>query len=241
MNLEWLEIWLGGAESYLAQGGVIMGLLVLASVVGVAIILEKLIRLRSKNLYDPDRARTLLLAIKNRDRDQIQLANSRAPQPMKDMVEAARSVRDLPKEDMLSEMSAVASGHVRRLGKRLKMLGILASIAPLLGLLGTVLGMIQAMDEVALGAGADPLVVGQGISQALMTTAVGLAVGIPLLFMHSLLKDRVNKFASRLEEFGHELMKAIHHPDTVRFGGTGGQQDSGSRNQVDEEPEPAVS
>jgi biopolymer transport protein ExbB/TolQ len=59
------------------------------------------------------------------------------------------------------------------------------------------------------------LIVGQGISQALMTTAVGLSVGIPLLVIHGLLKDRINRIASEYEEFAHEVMKAFHYPETV--------------------------
>jgi len=113
---------------------------------------------------------------------------------------------------MLSEISTVASMHLRQLSSRIRLLGILASISPLLGLLGTVIGMIRAMGEVSLGAGADPLVVGEGISQALLTTAVGLSVGIPLLIAHSLLKDRINRYSSEFEEFGHELMKAFYYP-----------------------------
>ncbi|MFB6356332.1 MAG: MotA/TolQ/ExbB proton channel family protein, partial [bacterium] len=130
-------------------------------------------------------------------------------------------------DDMLSEMSAVASMHIRRLSSWIRLLGILASVTPLLGLLGTVIGMIKAMGEVSLGAGADPLKVGQGISEALLTTAVGLAVGIPLLIAHSLLKDRINRYASEFEEFGHEVMKAFYYPDTLNVEGTfGGDEGS---------------
>lgn len=214
--MDWMNFILGGPESYLAQGGLIMVLLVLASVIGLAIILEKLFRLRGSRVFDDHDAQAFLEAIQQREEDRVHTVKTQAPEPMADMVDAAEVAQELPKDDLLAELSTVASTHVRRLGRRLRLLGILASVAPLLGLLGTVLGMIQAMDEVALGAAADPMVVGQGISQALITTAVGLAVGIPLLFMHSLLKDRVNRYASRLEEFGHDLMKAMLYPESLK-------------------------
>jgi biopolymer transport protein ExbB len=198
-----------------SHGGVVVVLLFVASLIGLAIILEKIIRLKRSRVFEDSSAINLLLSIKKHDNEQLAVAKQQAPRPMAEMVDSAQTVKDLPREDMISEMSAVASMHLRQLSSRLRLLGILASISPLLGLLGTVIGMISAMGEVSLGAGADPGVVGTAISQALLTTAVGLSVGIPLLIAHSLLKDRINRYSSEFEEFGHEVMKAFHYPDSL--------------------------
>ncbi|MGM0380561.1 MAG: MotA/TolQ/ExbB proton channel family protein [bacterium] len=210
-----LEYSLEGWQSLAGQGGIIVYLLGLASVVGLAIIIEKVIRLRKSNVFSESDAVDLLLAIKKNNSEQLAGAKRESPGPMVDIVNSAQLVEELPKDDMLSEMAAVASMHIRKMSKRIRLLGILASISPLLGLLGTVVGMIRAMGEVSLGAQANPLVVGQGISQALVTTAVGLSVGIPMLVVHSLLKDRVNRYAAELEEFSHEVMKAFHYPESL--------------------------
>lgn len=130
--------------------------------------------------------------------------------------------------------------HLRQLSSRLRLLGILASISPLLGLLGTVIGMIGAMGEVSLGAGADPLVVGEGISQALLTTAVGLSVGIPLLIAHSLLKDRINRYSSEFEEFGHEVMKAFYYPKSLSIQASYGEESSGTNTNHEESEGPTM-
>ncbi len=209
------EYSLEGWQALAGQGGVIVYLLAAASVVGLAIIIEKIIRLRKDKVFSESAAVDLLLALKKGGSGELTVAKKDSPPPMVDIVNSAQLVEDLPKEDMLSEMAAVASMHVRKMSKRIRLLGILASISPLLGLLGTVVGMIRAMGEVSLGGQANPLVVGQGISQALVTTAVGLSVGIPMLVVHSLLKDRVNRFASELEEFSHEVMKAFYYPETL--------------------------
>ncbi|MFP4687418.1 MAG: MotA/TolQ/ExbB proton channel family protein [bacterium] len=212
----WLfEYSLRGWQTLVTQGGLIIYILAAASVVGLAIILEKVIRLRKTKVFTESAAVDLLLAVKSGDSRKISEAKRNSPLPMADIISSAQLVKELPKEDMLSEMTAVASMHIRNLSERIKLLGILASISPLLGLLGTVFGMIKAMGEVSHGAGADPLIVGQGISQALMTTAVGLSVGIPLLVIHSLLKDRINRFASEFEEFAHEVMKTFYYPESV--------------------------
>lgn len=204
-----------GWQTLVGQGGILIYLLLAVSIVGLAIILEKLFKLQRENVFDESSAVNLLLAIKRGDSQRLTVAKQNAPDPMADMVSSAQLVEDLPKEEMLSEMASVASMHVRNLGKRVKMLGVLAQVSPLLGLLGTVIGMIEAMGEVSLGAQADPLVVGQGISQALITTAVGLTIGIPFLIIHSYFRNRVNHFAAEFEEFSHEIMKALLYPDSV--------------------------
>lgn len=206
------------------RGGLVVVLLIIASLIGLAIIIEKMFRFKRSNVFQESSAINLLLAIKKSDNEQLAVAKQQSPLPMSEMVDSAQKVKDLPREDMLSEMSSVASMHLRMLSSRLRLLGILASISPLLGLLGTVIGMITAMGEVSLGAGADPLVVGEGISQALLTTAVGLSVGIPLLIAHSLLKDRINRYSSEFEEFGHEVMKAFYYPSSLSIEGSYGDK-----------------
>lgn len=204
-----------GWQALVGQGGVLIYALLLVSIAGLAIILEKLIVLRRERLFHESAAVSLLLAIKRGKKEQIDSAKKEAPLPMAEIVSSAQLVAELPKEDMLSEMASVASLHVRNISRRVRMLGILAQISPLIGLLGTVIGMIRAMGEVSIGAGADPMAVGQGISQALITTAVGLSIGIPFLVVHSYFRNRVNHFAAEFEEFSHEVMKAFHYPDSV--------------------------
>lgn len=88
----------------------------------------------------------------------------------------------------------------------LRTLALFAAIAPLLGLLGTVTGMIQTFQAITLFGSSDPRVMSGGISQALVTTELGLAVAIPVLLVHSFLNGRANRLVEVLEHHGTRLM-----------------------------------
>lgn len=83
----------------------------------------------------------------------------------------------------------------------------IAAIAPLVGLLGTVLGMFQAFGGIAtdVAAGAKPVVLAQGVSQAIVTTIFGLAVAIPSLVLHAMFRRRAMKLIAKLEEKADEI------------------------------------
>ena len=83
----------------------------------------------------------------------------------------------------------------------------IAAIAPLVGLLGTVLGMFQAFGGIAtdVAAGAKPVVLAQGVSQAIVTTILGLAVAIPSLVLHAMFRRRAMKLIAKLEEKADEI------------------------------------
>ena len=87
-----------------------------------------------------------------------------------------------------------------RLERGLSTLGILAAMAPLLGLLGTVIGMIQTFQSITLFGAGDPRIMSDGISQALVTTQLGLIVAIPIILLHTLLSNRSNRLLHVLEE-----------------------------------------
>ena len=98
-----------------------------------------------------------------------------------------------------------------RLMSQAEWLADIAAIAPLVGLLGTVLGMYQAFGGIAndLAANARPVVLAQGVSQAIITTMFGLVVSIPCLVFHAMLRRRAAKRISGLETLGVALKKAF--------------------------------
>ena len=98
-----------------------------------------------------------------------------------------------------------------RLMSQAEWLADIAAIAPLVGLLGTVLGMYQAFGGIAndLAANARPVVLAQGVSQAIITTMFGLVVSIPCLFFHAMLRRRAAKRISGLETLAVALEKAF--------------------------------
>lgn len=127
---------------------------------------------------------------------------------------ALDAARGTPAGQRANVSSAIetAGAHVaERLQASVDWLADLAAIAPLVGLLGTVLGMFQAFSGIAsdLAANARPVVLAQGVSQAIVTTAFGLAVSIPCLIFHALLRRRTAKRIAALETLAVILEKAF--------------------------------
>ncbi|MDR1298212.1 MAG: MotA/TolQ/ExbB proton channel family protein [Deltaproteobacteria bacterium] len=95
------------------------------------------------------------------------------------------------------------------LSSHLELLGVIASISPLLGLLGTVSGMINSFAAVAEAGLGNPGILAGGIGQALLTTAAGLVVAIPIMVIHRLLAGRVETLTNDLEDLGSDLLEAL--------------------------------
>ncbi|HJP29734.1 MAG TPA: MotA/TolQ/ExbB proton channel family protein [Candidatus Latescibacteria bacterium] len=117
-------------------------------------------------------------------------------------------------EDMRQELieATQEAGEVY-LGRLLNALGTIGVLAPLMGLLGTILGMIRAFDAIARSGAGDPAAVASGISEALITTASGLIVAIPTIVFHRYLSGRAEKVFRAIELFGHTFANSL----LVRF------------------------
>lgn len=107
--------------------------------------------------------------------------------------------REIRLDEQLGEESS-------RLNRGLPTVAVLAAVSPLLGLLGTVTGMIETFQSITLFGTGDPKLMSGGISQALITTQLGLAVAIPLVLFHSLLTGRVNRLIERLGRLSSDLV-----------------------------------
>lgn len=95
------------------------------------------------------------------------------------------------------------------LGKNLVVLSTIGNVAPLLGLLGTIIGMITAFEAIAVAGTGDPQAVAGGISQALVTTAAGLIVAIPTIVAHRFLAGRADNTRTSLEVYGHAYANSL--------------------------------
>ena len=107
-------------------------------------------------------------------------------------------------DDMRDELVMTTTASSRKyLGRFLLVLSTIATVAPLLGLLGTILGMITAFESIARAGTGDPQVVASGISVALLTTAGGLIIAIPSLIFHRYLASRAEAIVERGELYFH--------------------------------------
>ena len=118
-----------------------------------------------------------------------------------------------PVSDIVSAMESQAQIEVANMEKNLNLLAVVPSIAPMLGLLGTVIGMIIAFFDLSHSEGAfSPKTLSEGIYTALGQTAVGLAVAIPANFFYNILLTRIDKFVLRTQNISGEFLDLINKP-----------------------------
>jgi biopolymer transport protein ExbB len=183
----------------LISGGPVMIPLGLLSLVAVAIIMERLWVLRRGNFLQGSTVETLsgLLAS-----DKFQSAVDychRHPGPFTDLVTALIENRYAPYEELKEILEDTGRLQLTALQRGLPALATIVAGAPLLGLLGTVIGMIKIFSVVATAGSGITEQLSSGISQALITTATGLVIAIPALFTHSYLESRALSILSDIE------------------------------------------
>ena len=192
----------------LAQGGPIVLLLAALSVLSVALIVLKSVELRHALSGEASRREAVMLWADGRREEAIARAGAgRAPA---DRIAAAAmeglaAGRRAPALD--AELEWKANAEVAALSRHVRLLEIIAMVSPLLGLLGTVLGMIVAFRELSMAGGsANASLLAGGIWQALLTTAAGLIVAIPATVAAGLLTARIDAAAQRMEEVAGRLL-----------------------------------
>ncbi|MFQ5646831.1 MAG: MotA/TolQ/ExbB proton channel family protein [bacterium] len=115
-------------------------------------------------------------------------------------------------EGIMGMKSAITSANMHEsavMEKGLSLLGMLGNIAPLLGLLGTVTGMISAFEMISIGGSGRPEIVASGISMALVTTAGGLFVGIPLVLAYHFIQNKIENLLVDLQEFSVDVSEKL--------------------------------
>ncbi|MDF1821807.1 MAG: MotA/TolQ/ExbB proton channel family protein [Alcanivoracaceae bacterium] len=192
------------------SGGWLMLPIVLCSLVAMAIIVERFWTLQGRKLAPPGLSGQVrkMLAGGRLEQKQVQALADGSPlgRILATGVVNARHGRDIMKESI----QEVASQVVHELERFLNTLGTVAAITPMLGLLGTVVGMIDVFTAImAHGAGNTALLAG-GISKALITTAAGLTVAIPAMFFHRFFVRRVDEITVAMEQQAVHLIDMVH-------------------------------
>jgi biopolymer transport protein ExbB len=117
--------------------------------------------------------------------------------------------REVTKEEIQEAVQEAGLLEIPQLEKNLPILGTLGMVSPLFGLLGTVWGMIVAFTTIALEGTGDPQQLADGISQALLTTAVGLMIAIPCMVAYGLFDARVNTYVVEIEQVSNEMINSL--------------------------------
>jgi biopolymer transport protein ExbB len=195
----------------LVAGGWVMPLIVACSVVALSISIERYIALDRSKVAPPHLLATVWRDLKQGELNAQKLAQLRTNSPLGAILAAGIANRGQGRDVMKESISEAASHVVHDLEKYLNSLGTVAAIAPLLGLLGTVVGMIDVFTQITtLGTGNANALAG-GISEALLTTAAGLIVAIPALVMHRYYTGLIDTIVVDLEREAIKLVDAIHN------------------------------
>ncbi len=193
--------------AYLSRGGIIMIPLLLSSIIGLAIVIERAISLRRKKVLIPE---IINIVDSLNSVEDIQLASSicrKHKGPFSNIILTGLQNQDLPQNEIKELLNDQGRQEVRNLERGLPTLETIAGIAPLLGLLGTVLGMIKVFTVISQqGTGQASLLAG-GISEALITTATGLVIGILALIMYNYYSNRAEGFVLDIEKYTTQLLQ----------------------------------
>ncbi|WP_345547736.1 MotA/TolQ/ExbB proton channel family protein [Microbulbifer aestuariivivens] len=192
------------------SGGWLMLPILLCSVAVIAICIERLWTLNASRIAP----RTLLGQVwdwlKNNQVDGEKLKTLRDSSYLGRIFAAGLSNSKHGREVMKDSIEEAASQVVHEMERYLGALGTIAAVAPLIGLLGTVLGMIQVFTAIMLEGTGNAGVLAGGISQALITTAAGLTVAIPALMAHRYFQRRVDSIVVTMEQEAVKLVDALH-------------------------------
>lgn len=199
----------------LIAGGPVMLPLGLLSLVAVAIVLERLWVLRRSNYLRDSTVSTLSQLLAAGEWGRAVDYCRRREGPFTELVSTLVEHRHAPYDELKELMQDTGRQHLRGLQRGLPALATITAGAPLLGLLGTVLGMIKIFTVVADSGGGIAEKLSTGISEALITTATGLIIAIPILFVHSYLEARALGILADIEAQLLELLHLVRRPATA--------------------------
>ena len=186
----------------MGKGGVMMYPIFLASVVAVAIIIERLVFFKKCKENPDDIFAAIKDLVSNDKKISSKALNESTEGPVSRMLERGVQSRKDPRWKLEEKLTVHGQEEIRELRKNLRGLEVIATISPLMGLLGTVIGMIETFDSLAdsalfaQGGGG----IAGGISQALFTTQMGLVVAVPGLVMGRLLSRKEDRLATELDQ-----------------------------------------
>jgi biopolymer transport protein ExbB len=195
---------------FLLKGGVLVIPILFCSVIALAIFLERLIRFARLRRRGHGLAHQVAGLVKQGDDKQARELVNMSDSPMGRVLEQALEVKDKKQETLEAIIVHATEEQLRGLSRYLQALATIGNIAPLLGLLGTVVGMIKAFMIIQeMGGKVNAAVLAGGIWEAMLTTALGLAVALPTIIAHSYLVSEVNRYEARLQHGAMTFLKAV--------------------------------
>lgn len=192
------------------SGGWLMIPIIICSIAAAAICIERYLALNANKIAPKELLFKVWGWIQNNQLDSNKIRELKASSQLGRILAAGLSNSRHGRDVMKESIQEAASHVIHDLERYLNTLGTIAAITPLLGLLGTVIGMIKVFNEIMLQGTGNASVLAGGISEALITTAAGLSVAIPSLMMHRYYSRRIDGVVITLEQESIKLVDALH-------------------------------
>ncbi len=208
-------------------GGWLMLPIIACSIVAAAIILERLWTLQPTRVLPTDLTSEVWQWVKSNQLDRQHIQSLHQSSPLGQILAAGLSSGHMGREIAKEKVQDTGRHVVHELERYLNSLGTIAAISPLLGLLGTVIGMVKVFAAITVYGVGNPNVLAGGISEALITTAAGLSVAIPSLIGYRFLRGKVDDLVVQMEKevmtflevlVQHQHLEVVDHeaPDPIK-------------------------
>ncbi|MDG2091077.1 MAG: MotA/TolQ/ExbB proton channel family protein [Gammaproteobacteria bacterium] len=211
-------------------GGILMLPMILCSVLAIAIIIERFWTLNPSRISPKNMLPDVWSKIKQNQLDAAELRDLRTSSALGQILAAGLVSAKSGRTIMVESIEQVAGHVIHDMSRYLNLLGTIAQITPLLGLLGTVLGMIRVFTEIMAQGTGNANVLAGGISEALITTAAGLTVAIPTLLFYRFFQRQIDTLVVDLERESIKLVDALHSSRTVDY------KDSNEKDDKEDQP-----
>ena len=209
----------GQVAEYFRQGGIFMYPLLFFSVLAATVAIERFIVFSKAKINVSDfltKIRKALLVNRN-VKEAIKICEQ-SKGPVASVMKAGLLRYGQPREEIEKTIENAALYELDRLEKRLGVLGTTANVAPMLGFLGTVAGMIRSFATLAEQGLTNPAAVAVGISEALITTATGLIIAIPAQLIYNWYTTKITRFVRDIETASNMLVETFIEMDSQRYG-----------------------
>lgn len=190
-------------------GGPLMWPIILCSIVAAAIIFERLWTLQAKRVLPPDLSSRVWKLVEANQVNEGMIGALEKHSPLGRVLAAGLVNRHRPREVMMERLEDAGRHVAHDLERFLNTLGTISGISPLLGLLGTVTGIIKAFNAIQAGGMGDPRMLSGGIAEALITTAAGLCVAIPAFIAYRYLRGKVDRIVVQMEKEAIQVADAV--------------------------------
>ncbi|GAB3381491.1 MotA/TolQ/ExbB proton channel family protein [Spongiibacter taiwanensis] len=197
-------------------GGWLMLPILLSSIAAVAICVERALALKPEKVAPKGLLSEVWKWLSSKKLDAEKLRELRRGSPLGQILAAGLTNAKYGREVMKESIEDAASHVIHDLERYTNALGTIAAVAPLLGLLGTVLGMIRVFTDIMIEGSGNTAILAGGISEALITTASGLCVAIPALMMHRYFLRKIDGLVVNLEQESIKLLNAMYGDTAVK-------------------------